>query len=146
MVAGHKLSSDASCLVDNLHTSTSPRILRHQQREKRSLNYDHNNNTTTISGKDESKRLTTTAQINSIVEDRLNSNTNSFINAANGINLSKGADGIDVNDILIIPSEGARIIAQLIVRNTNTYLGRMLCNDRHASNTHSRKPNTTSIP
>ena len=94
--------------------------------------------------KDESKRLTTTTQTNSIVEDRLNSNKNSFSNKAIEINLSEGADGIYVEDTLTIPSDGAPIRAQLIDRNANKYLGRMLCNDRQTSNDHSRKPNTTS--
>ena len=79
-----------------------------------------------------------------IVEDRLNRNKNLFSNTTNGIILSKGDDGIGVEDTRIRPSEELPISAQLIDRNASKYLSGMLCNDRHTSNTHSRKHDTTS--
>ena len=79
-----------------------------------------------------------------IVEDRLNRNKNLFSNTTNGIILSEGDDGIDIEDTRITPSEELPISAQLIDCNASKYLSGMLCNDRHTSNTHSRKHDTTS--
>ena len=88
--------------------------------------------------------LATTAHTNSIEEDNNNNNKISQSKSTFDITLSEGAVGLDVEDTLTTPSEGATIAAQFIDRNANKDLGRML---RHkAPKSSSRKPNSTSHP
>ena len=85
--------------------------MRQQQREKRTLCSAQTTNTITyIKNTCKSKRLATTAHTNSL-RDRQHSNKVSHSSNYKNINLSEGADGIDVEDKLTTPPQGVPIAA-----------------------------------
>ena len=95
-VAYVKPSSGTSSLVETPHTLTNPRTLKQIQREKKSLCYDQNKNTTSDSKNiSKSNRIAATAQTNSI-EDRNNINKITHSKNTSDINISERDDGIRV--------------------------------------------------
>ena len=143
-VANSKPSSGKFSLVEAPQTSKNHRALRQQQREKRTPCSAQNMNTTPYTEHTyKSKRLTTSAQTNSL-RDSEHSNKVTHSDNYNDINISEGADGIYVEDTITTPFEGAPIAAQFIDRNANKDFGNMKPSTMDSLKYSRKKPNTTS--